>query len=50
MFSIYAVYYCQKDNMMSITWVWHKMGGASCMMDKKEPFNPYDFDIFKISV
>ena len=29
--------------------VWPKMGGASYMMDKKGPFNPYDFDIFKIS-
>ena len=33
--------------------VWHKThktGGASCMMDKKGPFNPYNFDIFKVIV
>ena len=26
----------------------YKMGGASCIMDKKRPFNLYDFDIFKV--
>ena len=30
--------------------VWHKTGGGSCMMDKMGPFNPYDFDIFKVIV